>query len=63
MARTTEKSVLFFLEKYMEKIEKNKEKTEKTVKKIWVQIPQPLDKRTTSSGVVFCGKYISKPEV
>ena len=45
----------------MEKTKKNKLKDYKRTKgKVWERIPVTYDKRTTSSGVTFQGKYVDK---
>ena len=45
----------------MEKSEKNKAKDcVRTAGKEWVDIPTTFERRKTSSGVTFEGKYVSK---
>ena len=54
-------SPCFFMEKHMEKSEKNKAKDRaKTDGMVWEHIPATFDRRKTASGVTFEGRYVKK---
>lgn len=45
----------------MEKTKKNQRKDRnKNIGKIWIDENTPYEKRTTGSGLVFCGKYVNE---
>ena len=61
MARTIRKVRAFFMEKHMEKSEKNKAKDRARIgNREWKHIPATYDRRRTASGVTFEGGYVPK---
>ena len=51
----------FFMEKHMEKSEKNKAKDRARIgNREWEHIPATYDRRRTASGVTFEGRYVPK---
>lgn len=54
-------SPCFFMEKHMEKSEKNKAKDRaKTDGMVWEHIPATFNRRKTGSGLTFEGRYVPK---
>lgn len=54
-------SPCFFMEKHMEKSEKNKAKDRARIgNREWEHIPATYDRRRTASGVTFEGRYVPK---